>query len=196
MAIIYVWLVGTYGGSPSLPFYLFYAPALILIVVIDVERRWILLETLWPIALAALLDSALTGRLALDNALRGGLIGLGIMLAVYMLGQVFRRGSGVLGRNVGRTVFGSGDVWLGALTGLLIGWPEAGIALLLAVIAGAIGALVVIGSNLARKKRYRGGAAIPYGPYLVLGAALVLFTPWLVTGFVLVWLNLFSLVRH
>jgi len=197
LALAYTWLVATYGDSPLiLSFFLFYAPALILIAVIDIEHRWILVETLWPIAVVALIDAGFSGRLSLVSALRGALIGFGIMVAVYLLGQLFRQGSGALGRRIGRTVFGSGDVWLGALGGLLIGWPESGIALLLAVFAAAIGAIVVIGSNVARKKRYRGGAAIPYGPYLVFGIAALLFTPWLVGGFVSAWLNFFWLLRH
>lgn len=181
LAVIYLWLVTTFADSPNLPFYLVYAPALILIVIIDVEYRWILWSTIWPVALAAILENIVAPRWPLSSVLRGFGYALGIMLLLYLLGIVFGSGLGaVRGRAVGRTVLGFGDVRLAALGGLLVGWPNIGFALLIMVFTGAIGALIFITDKLLRTRRYRALSAIPYGPYIAVGIAVMLYAPWII----------------
>ena len=182
LAAAYAWIVSFYGDSPYLPYFLFCVPFLTLISVIDIEYRWILPETLWPVALVALLDAAFNG--SFSYVLRSGLYGFGILLIIFFLGQVFRQTSGALGRRIGRTVFGFADVELGAVGGLLIGWPYFGLSLLVAIFLAAAGAIAVIGGKMGRGRRYQGGAAIPYGPYMVIGIAIMLYTPWLLSGVV------------
>ncbi|MHB8628529.1 MAG: prepilin peptidase [Aggregatilineales bacterium] len=180
LAVAYGWIVSFYGASPYLPFFLFCAPFLVLISVIDIEYRWILAETLWPLAIVVVLDSAFNGTLT--PTLRGGLYGFGTLLIIFILGQVFKQSAGALGRRIGQTVFGFADVELGIVGGLLVGWPNFGLALLVTIFLAAAGALGVIGGKMTRGRRYRGGAAIPYGPYIVLGVAIMLYAPWLMVG--------------
>ncbi len=62
LAVIVLLIVMTFNSDPDLAFFIFYAPALILYIVIDVEYRWILLGTIWPVGLVALADALLIGN--------------------------------------------------------------------------------------------------------------------------------------
>ena len=178
LTLLYAWIVATYGGLPDLPFLLVYAPALVIYVVVDIEYRWILNSTIWPIGVLAVIDSLVTHRVSINALLRGGAITLGIMLLLYVLGIGFGQGLGAVSkRRVGRTVFGFGDVRLAVIGGLLVGWPHIGLALLIMVFTGALGALLFITNKLLRTRRYRAFSAIPYGPYIVVGIAIMLYVP-------------------
>jgi len=65
---------------------------------------------------------------------------------------------------------GTGDIWLAFLMGLILGWPNILVALMLAFLIGAIIGLVLI--ILGRKSLK---SEIPFGPFLVLATFLVLF---------------------
>ncbi len=192
MALLFAAITSFYADNRSLPFLLFYAAVFVLITATDIEHRWILPITIWPPALVALAESVLWPRVAFDLALRGGIYGFGIMFVLYILGMVFARGvAAFTGRHVGKTVLGFGDVRMGMLTGLIVGWHALAPALLIMVLSGATGAIVFIVSRMLQKKRYRMFSAIPYGPYIVLGAAVMLYVPWMPTN-VLLWIAGYS----
>jgi prepilin signal peptidase PulO-like enzyme (type II secretory pathway) len=65
---------------------------------------------------------------------------------------------------------GGGDVKLGAFMGLLLGFPQALFALVLAFLTGAI---FSVGLIILGKKHF--GQTIPFGPFLVLGSLIMLF---------------------
>jgi len=65
---------------------------------------------------------------------------------------------------------GEGDIRLGFLMGLILGWPKTLIALYLAFFLGAFVALALIAG---RKKRF--GQTIPFGPFLILATFLMMF---------------------
>jgi len=181
LALAFAWIGTFYSNSTGLPFFLFYAPTLTLIVVIDIEYRWIIPLTLLPIGIAACFDSLLTGRVQLESVARGGLYGFGIMFMIYLFSFVFKRLTELGGGRIGRTVLGFGDIYLAGLGGMLVGWPYIGFALLIAVLLGGIGAVLLISSKIARIGRYRRYSAIPYAPYLTTGIALMVYIPW-ITG--------------
>lgn len=186
LALAFAGLAAAHGGSPSLIFYLFYACGLILIVVTDVERRWIMAEATWALAVAALAESALVGRVAFGDALAGGALGLVILMALVVGGVAFAALARVAtGRRIGRTVMGGGDGRLAAAGGLILGPGAIGPALLVAILAGGIGAAVFVALRLIRKGGYRRFSAIPYGPYLALGIALTLYAPAFTFGLLL-----------
>ena len=182
LAVAFAWISSFYGTQPGLPFLVFYAAALTLIAVIDIEYLWIIPMTLWPVIAVAAVDSQLTGRVPLESVVRGGLFGLGIMFVIYVFSFVFKRLTELGGGRIGRTVLGFGDVYLAGLGGLLVGWPYIGVALLTAVFLAGAGALLLIGGKLARVGRYRRFSAIPYGPYLATGIALMIYIPWVLGG--------------
>ncbi len=65
---------------------------------------------------------------------------------------------------------GGGDVKLGALMGLGLGFPSSLLALMLAFLSGSF---VSIGLLLFRRKKF--GSQIAFGPFLVLGSLIALF---------------------
>lgn len=65
---------------------------------------------------------------------------------------------------------GGGDVKLGALIGLALGFPLSLVALILAFLLGAVISLILIALG---KKHF--GQSIPFGPFLVLGSLIALF---------------------
>ncbi|MBI2017850.1 prepilin peptidase [Candidatus Daviesbacteria bacterium] len=65
---------------------------------------------------------------------------------------------------------GGGDVKLGAFIGLMLGFPNSLVALILAFFSGAIVSILLLASG--RKKI---GQVIPFGPFLVIGALIALF---------------------
>jgi prepilin signal peptidase PulO-like enzyme (type II secretory pathway) len=65
---------------------------------------------------------------------------------------------------------GAGDVKLGFLIGLITGWPHMIIAIMLGFLTGSVTSLILM---LVRRKNMK--SRIPFGPFLILGAILVLF---------------------
>jgi prepilin signal peptidase PulO-like enzyme (type II secretory pathway) len=188
MAMAFAAITSLYANAPSLPFLLFYAAIFALVAIIDIEWRWIMWEVILPGAAAVILETALGVRLDWDTMLRGGLYGFLAMFGLYVLGLVFAQVMRILtGRAVGRTVLGLGDVRMGTLSGMIVGWGALGPVLLIMILTGALAALLFIVSRRFQKRRYRRFSAIAYGPYIVIGTAAMLYVPW-IAGDLLVWI--------
>lgn len=87
------------------------------------------------------------------------LSGLGVALFFYILILITRfKGMGL------------GDIKLGLLIGLFLGFPKTIVALYLAFLTGAILGVILV---LTRKKRFK--SKIPFGPFLVLATFISLF---------------------
>jgi leader peptidase (prepilin peptidase)/N-methyltransferase len=148
---------------------------LLLVTVIDLEHRLILR----PLSLAGLILAALVGVYARgwQSTLLGGAAGFGIMFLFYLFGRLYTRWrTRRLDTADHEEALGSGDVTLGTILGLLLGWPGIGLGLLLGILAGGAGSLVVILWMLARRN-YQALTAIPYAPFLILSAVVLLFGP-------------------
>jgi prepilin signal peptidase PulO-like enzyme (type II secretory pathway) len=146
-----------------------------LVAVIDLEYR-IILRLLY--VLGALLGLAIGWMIRgpLETIL-GGIAGFGIMLGLFYLGILFTR---VIGRlrqiEIEETALGFGDVYLMAGLGLMMGWPEVIGGLLLAlIIGGLVSGGIILGTWLA--KRYEPLQAIPYAPFLLLAAVIMIYIP-------------------
>jgi leader peptidase (prepilin peptidase)/N-methyltransferase len=143
------------------------------VTIIDLEHRLIL----HPTSIAGgLLGLFLGSRLhGLGPTLLGGLVGFVCMLALYILGGIFARFIMRLrGRPIDEEALGFGDVILAGILGLLLGWPGILLGLYLGILAGGIASLVYI-LSMAFTRRYRPFTAIPYGPFLISGAAALLY---------------------
>jgi leader peptidase (prepilin peptidase)/N-methyltransferase len=144
-----------------------------LVIVIDVEHKLIL----HPVSLAGVVICGGIGwlRHGLLSTLVGGAAGFGIMLGLYLLGELFIRG---LRKRRGETVdeiaLGFGDVNLAGVIGLLLGWPGIVPGLILAILLGGFGSLLYLIWMWVRG-RYRVMAAIPYGPFIALSAIILFF---------------------
>jgi len=69
---------------------------------------------------------------------------------------------------------GFGDVNLSGILGMLLGWPAIVVGLFFGILAGGVVSLVIILWMLISKK-YRAFTAIPYAPFLILGAIFLIY---------------------
>jgi leader peptidase (prepilin peptidase)/N-methyltransferase len=146
---------------------------LVLVAVIDIEHRLILhkvsaVGALFALAIGAWLHGILP-------TLIGGLVGLAGMFLLYLFGALFvrfRSGGGALLAD--GEALGFGDVIFSGVLGLLLGWPGILAGLLLAVLLGGIAGLLALAAALFAR-RYRPDLAIPYGPFLVLSAIVLMY---------------------
>jgi leader peptidase (prepilin peptidase)/N-methyltransferase len=105
----------------------------------------------------------------------GGLAGFGTMWLLYLLGELTMRIAARLrGQVVDDVALGFGDVNLSGVIGLILGWQVIWIALVLAIMLGGLVSLGFMLVMLALR-RYHLFMALPYGPYLVTGAALLIY---------------------
>jgi len=122
---------------------------LLAFVATDLEQRVLPNRLMVPaLVLAVSLSWAWPDRSARDS-MAGGVIGLAVMSIIYVV----------------LPGFGLGDVKLAVLLGLVTGASDAVPALLVAMLAGGVAAAVLLVLRRAGPK-----TAIPYGPYLALGA--------------------------
>ena len=143
------------------------------VVVIDLEHRLILN----PVSLVGAFIGLMVGvnLHGLKSTLFGGIAGFCAMLILYYFGAVLMKWlAHRRGRVLDEEALGFGDVNLGGILGLLLGWPGILIGLMLTVlIAGIVSFIYLIFSLVMR--RYRFDLAIPYGPFLISSAVALLF---------------------
>lgn len=146
---------------------LFYVSTFLLITAVDLERRVIPDEIILIGGLVAIGFSLVPPHpVPAFFALVGGAAGLIVFSLVYLIGYLAGRGPlGLAGSSVGL-----GDLKLAALIGLITGFP----AVVGAIFVGAfIAGLIMIG--LLATGRVGRRTFVPYGPFLVLGAAWTYF---------------------
>lgn len=143
------------------------------IVVIDIEHRLIMHPvSLFGGLLGLLLGTYLHGFWA---TVAGGLAGFGIMFGLYLFGVLFGKWMArTRDDEIDEEALGFGDVNLGGVLGLVLGWPGILPGLVFSVIIGGLVSLIyLIGMMILR--RYRSFTAIPYGPFLIAGAVTLLY---------------------
>ena len=156
-----------------------------IVFVIDLEHRLIL----HPTSIVGALLGLGAGWLShgLTTTLLGGFAGFAIMMLLYLLGVLFSRFRARRMQAAGippdeEEALGAGDVILAGVLGLILGWPLIWFGLLLGILlAGGFGILLILGMLLVR--RYKTQALMifmPYGPFLILSAFIIVFFPrWL-----------------
>jgi len=181
-AALYVWLTVPKLGVPLGLILLTY---LEVVFVIDMEHRAILHETSYFGAVLGLicgtyLWSVPQGKTLLQGlttSLLGGIAGFASMFVLYLLGGLFVRWlSRRRGEPVDEVALGFGDVNLTGVLGLVLGWPAILLGLFFAIIASGIASIIIVIFSLATRK-YQAFMAIPYAPFLIFGAALLLYRP-------------------
>jgi len=143
------------------------------VTIIDIEQRLILnITSLTGMILGLFVGIRLHG---LQQTLIGGIIGYTTMLGLYFIGGLF------ISRiyrnrypNKNIEALGFGDVTLGGVIGLFMGYPGIFLSLILAILSAGLISLVLVVYKLAIHE-YQSDLAIPYGPFLVFGAFLLLF---------------------
>jgi len=157
----------------------FYNWLFILIAVIDIEHRLILNVVMFPAFFIALVEVIFVRRLKFADALIGYAAAQIIVMGFYLMGYIYLW---IVNSNrddpVDEIAFGFGDVTLATFCGLVVGNPGVYSMLLLMVFFGAVSAVgTVIIFALLRGGHFRAHMAIPYGPSIVLGAAVMLLSP-------------------
>jgi prepilin signal peptidase PulO-like enzyme (type II secretory pathway) len=152
------------------------------IFVIDLEHRLILHPTsIFGASLGLIVGTVAHG---IWPTLLGGLGGLLIMLAFYYLGVLFTRIRTKRLLAMGQEpddeeALGSGDVILVTILGFIVGWPLIWLCLLYGILLGGLVSLFIL-FWLVISGNYKKNALmtfIPYGPYFIITAALIVYFP-------------------
>jgi leader peptidase (prepilin peptidase)/N-methyltransferase len=180
--------LATFGPTPLAALAFAFTAALLLVTFIDLDHRFIPDEVSLPGIVAGLGASFLPGWIGPAAALGGVVLGGGILWA---LAWGYERVTGIEG-------MGLGDVKLLAMIGAFLGWQAIPAVLVIASIAGSLAGVVVMmtqgggraGRRVARRlgllavlpfvQRAARRTAIPFGPFLALGAVLALYCPALI----------------
>ncbi|MEW5829047.1 MAG: A24 family peptidase [Chloroflexota bacterium] len=144
---------------------------MLVVMVIDLEHRIVMHPvSLLGAGLGLFIGTKLHG---LPETLAGGVAGLGIMYILYAFGQLFskqmskRRGEQI------EDALGFGDVTLSGVLGLFLGWPLIVAGLIGSILFGGFITLFIVIGMLVTK-RYQAFTAIPYAPFLIVGALYIL----------------------
>jgi leader peptidase (prepilin peptidase)/N-methyltransferase len=151
-----LWLMDG-GLSVQLIITAIYFGIFILILITDMEHRLILHVVTFPSILFALVASPLT--ITPISALLGAAVGFGTFFAIYLLG----------GWVFGAGAMGFGDVTLATFIGAAVGLPAVIVALLSGILTGGVITLLLLVTRLRRMR-----SKVPYGPFLLTGAAIAL----------------------
>ncbi len=143
------------------------------IVVIDIRYKLILHITSWVgLGLGLTIGILLHGWIP---TIEGGIIGYCIMFTFYKLGELFIKWwTRYKGKPEDEVALGFGDVNLSGILGLMVGFPGVLLSLFIGALIGGIVSLVYLVFSVLIK-RYKALTALPYGPFLVCGAVIVIF---------------------
>jgi leader peptidase (prepilin peptidase)/N-methyltransferase len=122
--------------------------------VIDLEHRLILRIVILPAIGLAIVGSLFYPFMGLRRALYGGVFGFLFFYLVIIIGRLA----------FGRAAMGRGDANLAAFVGLITGFPEIILALIITVCLGGLVSLSLVVSGAKGLRSY-----IPYGVFLVVG---------------------------
>ena len=129
---------------------------LIIIFVYDAKYQMILSGVVWAGAAIGLAFNFFVLQYSFFSLLIGVVVGGGFFLLQYLISK-------------GRWV-GGGDVRLGTMMGLWLGWPNVLAALFVAYVVGAISAIPLL---VFKKKEMR--SEIPFGTFLAVGTVVAMF---------------------
>jgi leader peptidase (prepilin peptidase) / N-methyltransferase len=149
-----------YGLSLSYFFYFSFVAALIIITVIDLYHQIIPDVISIPGIGVGLLGALIIPHITFFNSLLGILLGGGSLFVVATLYQWFFKREGM----------GGGDVKLLAMIGAFLGWDAVILTILLSSLIGSITGIIIM---VLKGKDFK--YAIPFGPFLSLGAVIALF---------------------
>jgi leader peptidase (prepilin peptidase)/N-methyltransferase len=149
-----------FGPSLSFLIYFTFVAALISITVIDLYHQIIPDVISLPGIAAGLLLSLINPYTTFFNSLIGVLIGGGTLFAVATLYHWLFKREGM----------GGGDVKLLAMIGAFLGWKAVILTILLSSLIGSMVGIIIM---VLKGKDFK--YAIPFGPFLSLGAVIALF---------------------
>ena len=149
-----------FGPSLSYLFYFAFVAALIVITVIDLYHQIIPDAISLPGIGVGLLASLLIPQITLFNSLIGILLGGGSLFIVATFYQWLFKREGM----------GGGDIKLLAMIGAFLGWKAVLLTILLSSLIGSVTGILMM---VVKGKDFK--YAIPFGPFLSLGAVISMF---------------------
>lgn len=173
LAAIWLWFspparLGFWAGIILLAYFL-------LVGIIDLEYKLVL----HPVSLVGGVAGLALGiwQKGFLSTILGGIAGFGMMLGLYYFGILFSNVAGrIRGQKIEEVALGYGDVILAGIIGLMLGWPELVGGILTAIILGGVfSGAFMLAMMIFRK--YRPMTAIPYAPFLLIGAFIFLYLP-------------------
>jgi leader peptidase (prepilin peptidase) / N-methyltransferase len=159
-ALCSLFLIMKFGPSLGYLFYFALVAALIVITVIDLYHQIIPDVISLPGIGVGLIASLILPQNTFLNSLIGVLLGGGSLFIVGTLYQWFFKREGM----------GGGDVKLLAMIGAFLGWKAVILTILLSSLIGSITGIIIM---VLKGKDFK--YAIPFGPFLSLGAVISLF---------------------
>jgi leader peptidase (prepilin peptidase)/N-methyltransferase len=154
------WLGVSLVGQPHLLAILaLYTTVYFAVAVIDYETHRIPNVIIFPATVAALVLSVFDPRFSWQSAFLGSLLCFALLWVAVVAAE----------RLYGEGAFGMGDAKLGAFIGATTGASHFLLALALGIFATGLVAVLLLLSRRASRRSY-----IPYGPFLCLGAWIVL----------------------
>ncbi|ETX00364.1 MAG: hypothetical protein ETSY1_11485 [Candidatus Entotheonella factor] len=130
------------------------ATSLLIVSFIDLAYRIIPDVITLPGIIVGLLASTLATSVGISSALLGVVIGGGLFLLIAI---------------ISRGGMGGGDIKLTAMIGAFLGWQGVFVTIFLAALSGAVSGLFLM---VVKKKGRKD--ALPFGPFLAIGALLAL----------------------
>ncbi|MFA5076464.1 MAG: prepilin peptidase [Patescibacteria group bacterium] len=154
-AVVFVLVYRQWGLSYQTFFYSVISLFLIIIFIYDLKYYLILDRVVWPAIILSLIFNLIIGY-SFWSLILGGIIVAGFFSLQFIISR-------------GRWI-GGGDIRLGFLIGVILGWPQVLIALILAYVTGAI-----VGVMLILSKNKSWSSAIPFGTFLTSSTFFCLF---------------------
>ncbi len=158
--LLFLAVVAQEGVSPRSAFLCVFAWALVVVTFIDLDHLIIPDAVTLPGMAVGVAASLLPGGPGWRSSLLGVALGYGILWAVAFLYQKLRRQEGM----------GMGDFKLLGMTGAVLGAGSLPVTILAASLAGSLAGLATMAV-----RRQGLSLAIPFGPFLSLGALIHLF---------------------
>ena len=160
MGIFTLLLFSKYGPSVNFLIFLAFVAALVVVSFIDLELRIIPNVISLPGIVVGLLVSFIRQDLTFIDSLIGAIAGGGVLMLVVKVYYQIRKSEGM----------GWGDVKLLAMIGAFLGWRSLPFVILSSSFLGAFIGVVIM---FAQKKDLK--YAVPFGPFLSLGAVMYIF---------------------
>ncbi|MFA5927221.1 MAG: prepilin peptidase [Patescibacteria group bacterium] len=139
-----------YGFSAGFVFYSVILLLLIVVFVSDIKTLTVPEEFVWAALVVAVLGSWYFGGFGLSRMLLGGLVGGGLLALLVVVSR--------------EQWMGSGDVKIGLILGVALGYPLAVIGIFLSFLIGSVVGLTFISLQTKTMKD-----ALPFAPFLIIG---------------------------
>jgi leader peptidase (prepilin peptidase)/N-methyltransferase len=146
----------------SLTSVLVFAVPLLMILLVDLWTRLIYTSVIYAGVLAGLAFALADGVNALARSVLGLVAATLIFAGFYLLAIAIYHNTRVI-------PFGRGDIYLAAMIGAMVRWSEVLGALFYGIAIAGLAAVIILVTRRAGRRQ-----AMPYGPFLCLGALLAL----------------------